>query len=184
MILENDPDIIEEYISGNKDRAANAFIRKYQTFVYATALRFLGDYDDADDAAQEVFIKALKNLEKFQMRSSLKTWLYKITKNQCINFSRKKKILSIFNSSSDDKSFEYISRDLLPDEEMEKKQFEDRFQLALAKLPKKQRETFALRYFENLSYNEISQMIGTSEGGLKANYFQAVQKLAKYLKEN
>ncbi len=184
MVLDNDPEIVEEYISGNRDRAANAFVRKYRNFVFSTALRFLENYDDADDCAQEVFIKALKALHKFRNESSLKTWLYRITTNNCINYKRKKKLVSFFRPESDDAYFEIPSRDMLPDEEIENREFEAKFLKALSELPKKQRETFALRYFDELPYSEISDMLGTSEGGLKANYYQAVQKLAKYLKEN
>lgn len=183
LILENDPDIIEEYLSGNRERAANAFIRKYQSFVYSTVLRFLNDYDDADDVTQEVFIKALKNIANFRLGSSVKTWLYKISKNQCINFLRKRKLLSIFSSSGKESILDYKGNELTPQEELERLEFEQRFEEAMQHLPKKQRETFALRYFEDLPYSEISKMLGTSEGGLKANYFQAVKKLAKYLKE-
>ncbi len=186
LVQVNDKEIITDYLTGNKEKAATAFVRKYQNFVFSTALRYLKSYDDADDAAQETFIKALNNLHKFRAESSLKTWLYRITVNICSNISRKKKILSVFKSynEEDDDYFNIPSTDKTPEELFENKEFEEVFLKILTKLPEKQRETFALRYFDELPYEEISKMLGTSVGGLKANYFQAVKKLADLLKKD
>jgi RNA polymerase sigma-70 factor (ECF subfamily) len=86
-------------------------------------------------------------------------------------------------SSNDDEYFDIAANDYTPEQTIEIKEFELKFKSMLAKLPQKQRETFALRYFDEMSYEEISKMLGTSVGGLKANYFQAVQKLALLLKK-
>ena len=88
LALEKDSDIVNEFIYGDTELAATVFVRKYQKFVYSTALRFIQNYEDADDIAQEVFIKAIESIKKFRGDSSLKTWLYRITTNQCTNFSR------------------------------------------------------------------------------------------------
>jgi len=186
LVQINDKEIINDYLTGDREKAATAFVRKYQNFVFATAFRYLKSYDDADDAAQETFIKALNNLHRFRADSSLKTWLYRITVNVCANISRKKKILSVFKSynEEDDDYFNIPSTDKTPEEMFENKEFEEVFLRILAKLPEKQRETFALRYFDELPYEEISKMLGTSVGGLKANYFQAVKKLAELLKKD
>lgn len=186
LVQVNDKEIIRDYLSDNQEQAATAFVRKYQNFVFSTALRYLKSYDDADDAAQETFIKALNSLRKFRGDSSLKTWLYRITVNVCANISRKKKIFSIFKPIDDneDDYFNIPSTEKTPEELFENKEFEEVFLKILAKLPEKQRETFALRYFDELSYEEISKMLGTSVGGLKANYFQAVKKLAELLKKD
>jgi len=184
LTFESDQEIIREYTENGSSRAATAFVRKYQAFVYAIALRFLRDYDDAEDAAQEAFIKALRNLKSFRGESSVKTWLYRITANVCSNHSRKRSLRSIFSREAEDSMLEFPDSTPLPDKNLESKEFEQKFINALNKLPEKQRETFALRYFDNLTYEEISEMLGTSTGGLKANYFQAVQKLTKYLKNN
>ncbi len=184
LVLETDSDIIEEYTTTKSDRAATAFVRKYRTFVYSTALRYLKNGDDADDAAQEVFIKALKNLKNFRGNSTLKTWLYRITINVCSNIERKKKVKHLFRFGDDQEDYLNITaEDPMPDEKMEDSEFEENFMRILSGLPDKQRETFALRYFEEMSYEEISDMLGTSVGGLKANYYQAVKKLAEYLKK-
>jgi len=183
LILENDNEILEEFTAGNSELAATSFVRKYQNFVFSVALRYLQSFDDAEDAAQETFIKALKGLQKFKGNSSLKTWLYRITTNVCNNMIRKKKVMSLFRSSRND-YFNIADGALNPEETIERREFEEHFLKALNKLPEKQRETFALRYFEELTYEEISSMIGTSVGGLKANYYQATKKLAHYLEKN
>ena len=94
--------------------------------------------------------------------------------------------MSIFISASREDVEDFFSvesGELNPLQEVENKEFEKKFSLALSDLPKKQRETFALRYFDDLPYQEISNMLGTSVGGLKANYYQAVKKLGMYLKK-
>jgi RNA polymerase sigma-70 factor (ECF subfamily) len=185
LVLDKDKEIIEEYVNGNREKAATAFVRKYQNFVFSTALRYLKSYDDADDAAQEVFIKALDSVHKFRGDSGLKTWLYRITQNVCTNISRKRRFTSIFKSDNEEND-EYLNipdTGQNPEQRFLSEEFEDKFMKVLNRLPEKQRETFALRYFDELPYEEISKLLGTSVGGLKANYFQAVKKLAGYLKD-
>lgn len=188
LVLNNDKDIIQELESGDKERAATAFMRKYQNFVFNTALRYLKSYDDADDATQEVFIKALKNIRQFRQESSLKTWLYRITFNVCTNYLRKKKFMGIFQSKTSieddlDELENITDGSLNPEEKYINNEYEERFLKLLMTLPEKQRETFSLRYFDELPYEEISKILGTSVGGLKANYFQATKKLANLLKK-
>ncbi len=186
LIYNSDIEIIDDYVENGSNKAANAFVRKYQKFVYSTAFRYLKSYDDSQDAAQQVFIKALGNLKSFRKESSLSTWLYRITVNICTTMLRKKRVMSIFSSASDNNFEDYFSvesREATPLQELESKEFEEEFNLAFANLPQKQRETFALRYFDDLSYAEISDMLGTSIGGLKANYYQAVKKLGILLKK-
>jgi RNA polymerase sigma-70 factor, ECF subfamily len=165
--------------STSSNAAANEFVRKYQKFVYATALRYLKNSDDAYDASQEVFIKALKSIGGFRGESSLSTWLYRITMNICFGMKRKEKLRQFVGL--DDVAETESSYGFTPDQEAENNDFHARFDALLAQLPEKQRQTFVLRYFDELSYEEISQMLGTSVGGLKANYFHASKKLAHLL---
>lgn len=187
LVLNSDKDIIRELESGDKERAATAFMRKYQNFVFNTAMRYLKSYDDAEDATQEVFINALKNIKKFREESSLKTWLYRITFNVCSNFLRKKKILGIFQNKPEedieDEIYNIADESRNPEEKFIDNEYEEKFLKLLMKLPEKQRETFSLRYFDDMPYEEISKILGTSVGGLKANYFQATKKLAELLKQ-
>lgn len=177
--LTPDKAILSRFREGDADAAANEFVRTYQRFVYATALRYLRSEEDAYDAAQEVFIRALKNIHKFRGESSISTWLYRIVMNVCSSMKRKEKLRSFF-------SFEDIephthSHETAPDQAVQDNEFNERLERMLQQLPEKQRETFVLRYFHELSYEEISKMLGTSVGGLKANYCQAVKKLAVHL---
>ncbi len=173
--------LIEEFLHGDRERAASQFVRRYQRFVYGIALRYLdGDRSDADDVAQETFIRAFQALHRFKGDSSLQTWLYRITVNTCISFRRKwKKFVRLEDVLE---SVEDLRSSLpTPDREVEDADFLERFHGMLNKLPPKQRETFYLRYVEGLSYEEISTMLGVSVSGLKANYYHAVRKLAEML---
>ncbi len=180
----SDIEIIDAYCNTGNQRAATAFVRKYQKFVFATVLRYLNNFDDAEDVTQEVFIKALNNLDKFRKESNIKTWLYRISVNQSINFKRKKSIFSVFKRQSIDSVREMSNNSPNPLQMLEGRELELKFLSSLARLPEKQRETFALKYFEGLTYDEISSVLGTSVGGLKANYFQAVKKLSEFLNKD
>ncbi len=190
LALDNEEELINEIILHNSDKAINKFVRTYQSFVIHTALRYIENYDDAEDIAQEVFIKVLDNLEKFQRKSSIKTWLYKITLNLCKNELRKRKLVSFLSLSKskydddddDDSNLDIVSNIPEPDAIIEFKEVERNFINSYSKLPEKQRETFILRFFEDMSYDEISKLLGTSVGGLKANYFQAIKKISEELK--
>lgn len=186
MAIQKDEEILYALRVGNYDSAVTAFVREYQNFVFNTAFRYMKSTEDAEDVSQEVFIKAIDSLKNFRGDSSMKTWLYRITKNYCLNYIRKQKvrqIFSFFSEIAEDKNESYRDRNELPDGLMQNEELEIKFLNAIKKLPEKQRETFALRYFDDLPYNEISVMMGTSVGGLKANYYQAIKKLAVELKE-
>jgi len=183
LIYETDAEIISAYKETGSNIAANAFVRKYQSFVFATAMRYVQNRMDADDISQEVFIKALSGLKTFRNESSIKTWLYIITSNYCKNHLRKKRWLSFFSPGSEEVEFILPDSNVLQDQKLQNEEFNKKFLLELSKLPEKQRETFALRYFDEFSYEEISNILGTSVGGLKANYFHAIQKLSKVLKK-
>jgi RNA polymerase sigma-70 factor (ECF subfamily) len=141
--------------------------------------------DEAKDISQEVFIKALDSLSKFRGESSLKTWLYRIAVNMATNSIRKQKLRTFFSISKDSLYEDMPETNPNPEEEFTNTELEKEFLSALRKLPKRQRETFAFRYFEEMPYSEISEILGVSVGALKANYFHAVKKLSlelgKYL---
>jgi RNA polymerase sigma factor (sigma-70 family) len=158
----------------------------YRNFVYSTALRYVNNHYDADDVTQEVFIKAFKNLKRFKFKSSLKTWLYQITKNHCYTlFSKSSKYNNVNTGEMEESELDRIFQNNdTPLSRVEAEEFYDAFHNALNKLPEKQRETFALRYFEDMPYQEISELLGTSVGGLKANYYQAVKKLSSLIERD
>ncbi|OGU17461.1 MAG: hypothetical protein A2X61_08900 [Ignavibacteria bacterium GWB2_35_12] len=192
LVLENELEIIRDYTENRSEAAATAFVRKHQNFVFSTALRYLQSYEDADDASQEVFIKALNNLHKFRGDSNIRTWLYRITANVATNMRRKRKILNFVKLDFSDNEEAALtslrvtlaSDDDTPYDSIEKKESEEALLSVLTKLPEKQRETFSLRYFDQLSYEEISKVLGTSVGGLKANYYHAVKKITEMMKKS
>jgi len=183
LIYENDKEIIDEYKLSGSSVAANAFVRRYQKFVYSTALRYLGNSSDAEDIAQDVFVKALSSLGDFRAEADVKTWLYTITANFSKSALRKRKFRSMFMLWGEEENFEQAPSSINIEKNVAGNIFREKFEKALFELPEKQRETFALRFYEELSYEEISKLLGTSVGGLKANYFQAVKKLANLLKD-
>jgi RNA polymerase sigma-70 factor (ECF subfamily) len=139
------------------------------------------DHDDADDLVQEVFVKVWKHIKNFRQDAQLYTWIYRIATNECLNFLRKKKnrfflpIHDVQNELSEKlDSSHYIDGD----------EIQLILQKALLKLPDKQRLVFNMKYFDEMKYEEISEITGTSVGSLKANYHHAVKKIETFLKRN
>lgn len=156
----------------------NLLVRAYQQRVYWHVRKMVIDHDDADDLTQEVFIKVHKAIGSFREDSQLFTWIYRIATNECLTFLNKKrrrfflpledvgKELSAKVDTSDDISGEDIQKKL---------------QKALLKLPDKQRLVFNMKYFDELSYEDMSEITRTSVGALKASYHHAVKKIEDYL---
>lgn len=183
--LLTDDEIIQKYEVGEIDEATLQLVNKYKNFVYLTAYRYVKNHFDAEDLAQDVFIKALEKIKSFRKESSLKTWLYRITINFAKNHLRKKKFYSAlsFFTTNDQESVEKDFPIKVNPPELETNEVEEVFLKAVASLPEKQREVFALRFFEELNYESISKLLGTSVGGLKANYFHAIKKIAKQMEK-
>ncbi len=183
LLYDTDQEIVNEYCESKSDRAANALIRKYSSLVYFTAYRFVKNEHDAQDISQDVFVKVLSKLHTFKNQSNLQTWIYSITANQSKNFLRKKSLRKFLRI---DKDITFDIEDkyqISPHDKLEASETNRLLLIELAKLPEKQREVFSLRYFNDLTYIEISNLLGTSVGGLKANYFHAVKKLSSKLGE-
>lgn len=156
-------------------------VRTYQQKVYWHIRKMVIDHDDADDLTQEVFIKVHKHVSEFRQDAHLYTWIYRIATNECLNFLRRKKrrfFLPIGDNESELvaklTSAPYVNGD----------EVQLKLQKALLKLPDKQRVVFNMRYFDDLSYDEISEITKTSVGALKASYHHAVKKIEEFLKEN
>lgn len=151
-------------------------LRRYQKQIYYHCRNMLVNHDDADDAAQNTFIKVWQNLGQFKGESRLRTWVYRIATNESINLIRKRRPTIDFDEAQPEMA-EMISEELyLSGDEIALK-----LQKALCYLPFKQKLVFTLRYFEDLSYEEIAVLTSTSEGALKASYHHAVKKLEIYL---
>jgi RNA polymerase sigma-70 factor (ECF subfamily) len=162
-----------------RNYAFNLLVRKYQQRLYWHIRKMVIDHDDADDLLQNVFIKVFKALDGFREDSLLFTWMYKIATNECLSFlnaKRKRFYIPIVNVEAE------LSRNLESDAYFSGDRIEMKLQQALLKVPTKQRLIFNMKYYENMKYEEISEILGTSVGALKASYHHAVKKIEDYLK--
>ncbi|MFD2597596.1 RNA polymerase sigma factor [Sphingobacterium corticis] len=165
-----------------REEAFNLLVKKYQQKIYWHVRRMVIDHDDADDVVQDVFVKVWRNLEKFREDSQLYTWLYRIATNECITFLNKKKQKQ--NVSLDEEDSSYLSDTLTASSYFNGDVAQMKLQQALLKLPEKQRLVFNMKYFEDLKYEEISEIVGTSVGALKASYHLAVKKIELFFRSN
>jgi len=174
--------ILEKFAdSRTRDEAFGILLEKYQQKIYWHVRRFVLDHDDANDLVQDIFIKVWKNLDKFRADAQLYTWIYRIATNECITFlNRKKQNLSI---SLDDENSGFLAESLTESAYFNGDQAQLKLQQALLTLPDKQRLVFNMKYFDDLKYDEISSILGTSVGALKASYHLAVKKIERFLSD-
>jgi RNA polymerase sigma factor (sigma-70 family) len=165
----------------SKNLGFTLLVRAYQQRVYWHIRKMVIDHDDADDLTQEVFIKIHKNIDTFRQDSRLYTWIYRIATNESLNFLQRKKrrfFLPIADLETE-LAGKVDSSPYVSGEEVQLK-----LQKALLKLPDKQRLVFNMRYYDNLSYEDIAAITETSVGALKASYHHAVKKIEEFLKDN
>jgi RNA polymerase sigma factor (sigma-70 family) len=161
-----------------KERAYTSIIKKYQEKLYWLVRRMVVDHDDANDVLQNVFIRVWKGLENFREDSQLYTWLYRIATNESLTFiEQQKKRTSV--SLSDEESG--LSNKVRASDYFDGQKLEWKLQLAIQQLPEKQRIVFLLRYNDEMPYEEMSKVLETSEGALKASYHHAVKKVEDYM---
>lgn len=177
-----DKEIIEQFRNADtRNYAFNLLVREYQKRLYWHIRKILLDHDDTDDVLQNVFIKVWRNLDHFKGESQLFTWLYRIATNESINFlNQKKKRAGI---PLDDVS-SFLANNLESDSYYKGDEIQLKLQKAILTLPDKQRIVFNLKYFEEMKYDEMSKILETSVGALKASYHHAVKKIEDYLKKN
>jgi RNA polymerase sigma factor (sigma-70 family) len=165
----------------SKNYAFNLLVRKYQQKIYWHIRKMVIDHDDANDLTQETFIKVWNGLANFRGESQLYTWIYRIATNECLNFLTKKKrrfFLPIGDVEAE-LSGKLDSSSLLDGDAIQLK-----LQKALLKLPDKQRLVFNMKYYDELKYEEISEILGTSVGALKASYHLAVKKIEEFVSKD
>jgi|SRR5690606_23715916 len=163
-----------------REEAFGWLLKKYQQKIYWHVRRFIIDHDDTDDVVQDVFIKVWRNLENFREDSQLYTWLFRIATNESITFLNKKKQKQM--QSLDEEGSEYLAESLTSASYFNGNEVQLKLQKALLTLPDKQRLVFNMKYFEDMKYEEISAVLGTSVGALKASYHIAVKKIEQYFK--
>ncbi len=150
----------------------------YQERLYWHVRRLVLTHEDADDVVQNVWIKVFRGINKFEGKSKLYTWMYRIATNESLTFLRNKQRKQ--STSLDDEN--HVMRTLVADPYFDGDEIQLRLNTAIATLPKKQKLVFNLRYFDEMNYGDMSDMLGTSVGALKASYHHAVKKIEQQLK--
>ncbi|KAA2244478.1 sigma-70 family RNA polymerase sigma factor [Chitinophaga agrisoli] len=164
-----------------REKGFTYIIQKYQERLYWHIRRLVVDHEDANDVLQNVFIKVWKNLEGFREDAQLFTWLYKIATNECLTFLEQQKRKSAVSLSDVETG---LSNKLRADNQFDANKLEWKLQKAILSLPEKQRVVFNLRYYDEMPYEEMSRVLETSEGALKASYHHAVKKIEEFIKNS
>jgi RNA polymerase sigma-70 factor (ECF subfamily) len=176
-----DLELIQEVRDGHR-QAYTELMRRYQQRVYWVARRIVGDHAEADDVVQETFVKAYLALGEFRGDSGFYTWLYRIAVNLALNAVRKRQVVTYLRES------ELLNRilpaDVDPSSAVEEEEAASALRRAVDRLPEKQRAVFVMRYYDEMSYEEIAKILKTSIGGLKANYFHALRKIQHALRQD
>jgi RNA polymerase sigma-70 factor (ECF subfamily) len=164
-----------------KEKAFTSIIKKYQEKLYWHLRRMVVDHDDANDVLQNVMIRVWNGLENFREDSQLYTWLYRVATNECLTFLEQQKKRSAVSLSDVESGLE---NKIKADQNFDGNKLEWKLQLGIQQLPEKQRIVFQLRYYDEMPYEEMSRVLETSEGALKASYHHAVKKIEEYIKNH
>ena len=174
-------DIIREICRTNLEQGFRLLVEKFKSPMYWHIRRMVVSHEDAEDVLQETFIKVFRYLDDFRYECSFSTWLYRIATNECIRFLNHRKEQAV----SDEEIHEELMEKLMASEYVDyDNAMEVKFQQALLTLPEKQRLVFNLRYYDELKYEEISQITDTKVETLKANYHFAKEKIKKFMINN
>ena len=164
-----------------RNKAFVLLVNEYSKPLYWKIRSFVLLHDDADDVLQNTFLKAWKNIESFEGKSKISTWLYRIAINESLDFLRNKKEIVAISSDNADNG---VANTLLADSYFDGNKGQAVLQEAISALPEVQRTVFIMKYYDELKYSEIHEILGTSEGALKASYHIAVNKISQYIKEH
>ena len=160
------------------NRGMKCLMDRYQQRLYSQIRRMVNSHDDTDDVLQNVFVKVYRHIGKFESKSGLYTWLYRIARNEALTLLKKKKSRAALSIDHEDLN---ISNTLKAEVQMDEDYVIEVLNEALDKLPEKQKLVFEMRYFDEMKYTEMSANLGTSVGALKASYHHAVKKVETYL---
>lgn len=175
-----DKEIVTQFNqAATKSNAYTVLVKKYQEKLYWHIRRMVLDHDDANDVLQNTFIKIWNGLAGFKEHSQLYTWLYRIATNESLSFIEKQKRKS---AVSFDDVAESLSNQVKADSNFDANKLEWKLQLAIQQLPEKQRLVFGLRYYDEMTYDEMSTILSTSAGALKASYHHAAKKIEEFIK--
>lgn len=172
--------LIKELADPHKRREAfSKVVVQYQEQVYWQIRKLIINHDDTSDVLQNTFMKAWQNLDNFRGDSKISTWLYTIAHNESITFLTKRQ--AELEMTADDPDG-YLRDQIQADKYFDGTKIQKQLLLAIAKLPAKQRQVFNMRYYDEMPYEEMSKILNTSVGALKASYHFAVEKVTEYLK--
>jgi RNA polymerase sigma factor (sigma-70 family) len=174
-----DTELLQQFRDpATREKGFTAIIKKYQEKLYWHIRRMVVEHEDANDVLQNVFIRVWNGLDNFREDSQLYTWLYRIATNECLSYLEQQKRKS---SASLDEMESGLSNKVIADKYFDPNKLEWKLQLAIQQLPDKQRVVFTLRYYDEMPYEEMSRVLDTSEGALKASYHHAVKKIEDYI---
>jgi RNA polymerase sigma-70 factor (ECF subfamily) len=180
--MQSDQALVMEFqASSHKEGPFTHLLKRHQQKVYYQIKRMLNNHMDADDVAQQVWIKVWNKLDGFKMESEFTTWLYRIAYNETLNFLQKQQRQAGYEIDAENVDYEKAGGG---SDHPKSTQIQIALDLAIKQLPEKQRFVFMLRYFEELNYEKIAKITGTTEGGAKANYHQALKKMEEILKRD
>lgn len=177
----SDKELLQRFKENNRNDAFNLIVKKYQKRLYWHIRKIAISHDDTDDILQNTFVKAWNNLENFREDSNLYTWLYKIATNESITFINKKNKELNRKANVDDN---YLNNYLLSDNYFSGDEIQLKLQKAILSLPRKQRIVFNMKYFDEMKYEDMSEILETSVGALKASYHHAVKKIESFFDED
>ena len=178
-VQQDDKELLYQFKNAEtRESAFTSILKKYQEKLYWHIRRMVVDHDDANDVLQNVFIKVWKGLENFREDSQLYTWLYRIATNECLTFLEQQKKRNSISLSDVENGLE---NKLKADTNFDANRLEWKLQLGIQQLPEKQRVVFNLRYYDEMPYEEMSRVLDTSEGALKASYHHAAKKIEEFI---
>lgn len=182
LILQEEKLFIETLINPKTQNTAfKQLVQRYQKPLYYQIRNIVLNHDDADDVLQNTFIKVFSNISNFKGNSKLYSWMFRIATNESLTFiEQRAKKQGISNIEVQQKAILNLESDVY----FEGNEIQLQLQKAIATLPEKQQLVFKMKYFEEMKYENISEILDTSVGGLKANYHHAVKKIEEYLKNN
>ncbi|SDQ66204.1 RNA polymerase sigma factor [Flagellimonas zhangzhouensis] len=165
----------------SRAKAFEVLVNTYKERLYWHIRRIVLNHDDADDVLQNTFIKVYRNIEKFKGDSKLYSWMYRIATNESLTFLKQKsKKIGVSDQEFKDRMIDNLQADVY----YEGSEIQLKLQKALATLPDKQKLVFNMKYYQEMKYNDISEILDTSVGALKTSYHLAVKKIEAYLKEH
>ena len=167
--------------SRSKDNAFRELVNQSKKNLYFQIRRLLLDHEDTNDVLQNVYIKIYRSIKKFKEESKLSTWMYRIAYNESINFLKSKEKKFFFSS---DLMYNTMINNLRDDPYFDGDELDIKLQAIIAKLPPKQKLVFQMKYYDDLKFKEISQILGTSVGALKTSYHLAKNKIKKEISDN